>query len=109
MITPSLTEEITNLHANLCSAMADPRRILIIYALAKEPRTVNDLAEAVGATQPATSRHLKTLRDCGLVRTVRLGASVEYSLTDPRLVEALDLLRSVLRDQLAHRASLIED
>ncbi len=108
MITPTLTEEITNLHANICSALADPRRILIIYALAKEPHTVNDLAEAVGATQPATSRHLKTLRDCGLVRTVRMGASVEYSLSDPRLVEALDLLRSVLRDQLTHRASLVE-
>jgi len=108
MITPSLSEEVTHLHANLCSAMADPRRILIIYALAKEPHTVNDLAEEIGISQPATSRHLRTLRDCGLVNTVRIGPSVEYSLSDPRLVEALDLLRSVLRDQLAHHASLIE-
>ena len=109
MITPSLSEEITDLHANLCSALADPRRILIIYVLAKQPHTVNDLAEAVGVSQPATSRHLKTLRDSGLVRAVRQGASVEYSLSDPRLVEALDLLRGVLRDQLTHRASLVEE
>lgn len=108
-ITISLTEEVTSLHANICSALADPRRILIIYALAKEPRTVNDLAEAIGASQPATSRHLKTLRECDLVRTTRLGSSVEYSLADPRLVEALDLLRLILRDRIAHHASLIED
>ncbi len=108
MLDASLSEEINNLHANLCSALADPRRILIIYALSKQPHTVNDLAEAVGISQPATSRHLKTLRDCGLVRTVRIGSSVEYSLSDNRLVEALDILRSVLRDQLAHHASLIE-
>ena len=109
MVTPSLSEEITNLHANLCSALADPHRILIIYVLAKQPHTVNDLAEAIGTSQPATSRHLKTLRDSGLVRAVRMGTTVEYSLSDPRLVEALDLLRGVLRDQLTHRASLIED
>lgn len=109
MITKSLSEEITHLHANICAALADPSRILIIYALAKEPHTVNDLAEAVGASQPATSRHLKILRDCGLVSTVRMGPRVEYSLSDTRLVDALDLLRSVLRDQLAYRASLISD
>jgi len=42
------------------------------------------------------------------VRTIRLGTNVEYSLSDPRLVEALDLLRGVLRDQLNHRASLMD-
>ncbi len=108
MVTPSLSEEITNLHANLCSALADPHRILIIYALAKGPHTVNDLVEEIGISQPATSRHLKVLRDSGLVRTIRIGTSIEYSLSDLRLVESLDLLRSVLRDQLAHRARLIE-
>lgn len=108
-IPPALTEEITNLHANICSALADPNRILIIYALAKEPHTVNDLAESIGASQPTTSRHLKTLRSCGLVQAIRIGSSVEYSLNDPRLVEALDLLRGVLRDQLTYRASLVEE
>jgi hypothetical protein len=33
---------------------------------------------------------------------------VEYSLVDRRLIEALDLLRTVLRDSIAHRASLLE-
>jgi hypothetical protein len=39
---------------------------------------------------------------------VRQGASVEYQLTDKRLIEALDILRAVLRDRIAYRASLME-
>lgn len=106
---PSLSEEVTQLHADICSALADPRRILLLYALAEHPYTVSDLAEEIGISQPSTSRHLKILRERGLVRAVRQGTSVEYNLTDTRLIQALDLLRDVLRDRLTYRASLIED
>lgn len=104
-----LAQEITELHAEICSAMADPRRILLLYAISEEPRNVSDLAEYVGISQPAASRHLKILRDRGLVTAVRQGASVEYNLTDQRLIEALNTLREVLRDRLTYRASLVED
>lgn len=104
-----LSEEVTQLHADICSALADPRRILLLYALAEHPYTVSDLAEVIGISQPSTSRHLKILRERGLVRAVRQGTSVEYNLTDTRLIKALDLLRDVLRDRLTYRASLIED
>jgi ArsR family transcriptional regulator len=108
MSDQSLAQEINQLHADICSALADTNRILIIYALAEGPLTVSTLAAQIGISQPAASRHLKILRERGLVRAERQGPSVEYSLTDQRMVEALDLLRGVLRDRLAHRASLIE-
>ncbi len=103
-----LTQEVTQLHAEICSAMADPRRILLLYTISEKPRNVSDLADYIGISQPAASRHLKILRDQGLVNAVRQGASVEYNLTDPRLIEALDMLRDVLKDRLTYQASLIE-
>jgi ArsR family transcriptional regulator len=103
-----LAQEVTQLHADICSALADPRRILLLYALAEQPRNVNDLANEIGISQPATSRHLKLLRERGLVTATRDGANVEYSINDRRLIEALDLLRAVLRDRLAHSASLVD-
>jgi ArsR family transcriptional regulator len=102
-----LSREADQLHAEICAALADPRRIVALYVLAEKPRTVNELAADLGITQSAASRHLKILRERGLVQAVRQGASVEYRLCDTRLIEALDLLRSVLRDDLAHRASLM--
>jgi DNA-binding transcriptional ArsR family regulator len=109
MTNPQLTQEVSQLHADICSALADPNRILMIYALAEKPRSVNDLSEELGISQPATSRNLKVLRERGLVSTVRQGTTLEYHLTDMRLVEALNTLRMVLRDRLTYRANLMEN
>jgi len=108
MTNLELTQEVSRLHADICSALADPNRILMIYALAEQPHMVNDLSEELGLSQPATSRNLKVLRERGLVYTVRQGNTLEYHLTDERLVDALNMLRAVLRDTLAHRASLMD-
>jgi ArsR family transcriptional regulator len=108
METLPLAQEITELHADICSALADPKRILLLYALSGESLNVSDLANRVGISQPAASRHLKILRERGLVQPVRQGASVVYHLTEQRLIEALDLLRSVLRDRLHYRANLLD-
>jgi len=109
MITQTLKQEVSQLEANLCSAFSDPTRILILYALSERPRNVTELTAELGATQPTTSRHLKVLRDRGLVRTTRQGATIIYEITDERLIQALDILRSVLRDRIANQASLIAE
>lgn len=104
----TLSQEINHLHAGICSGLADPNRILLLYALHERPRTVNELANDLGLSQPTTSRHLKLLRERGMVHATRVGANVEYRLVDERLIQALDLLRSVLRDQLSRRAELVD-
>ena len=108
MITSSLTQEVTALHAGICSALADPRRILILYALHEKPSNVRDLTQELGMSQPAASRHLNLLRERGLVSAQREGQSVVYTLTDPRIIRALDLLRAVLASKLKSQAALAE-
>jgi len=109
MITPTLAQEVSRLEADLCFALSDPTRILILYALSERSQNVNELTAALNITQPTTSRHLKILRDRGLVTANRQGTTITYQLVDNRLIQALDLLRSVLRDSLVRRASLVEE
>jgi DNA-binding transcriptional ArsR family regulator len=109
MISPTLKLEITELEADFCSALSDPTRLLILYALGEGARNVNDLASELGITQPTTSRHLKVLRDRGLVHTIRQGTSISYHLADPRVLDAIDLLRTIMRERLAYRAGLMEE
>ncbi|MGC8856947.1 MAG: ArsR/SmtB family transcription factor [Anaerolineae bacterium] len=104
----TLEAEITQLHAQICGGLADPNRIMILYALAQGPRSVSELCNELEMSQPLVSRHLKILRERGMVVAERRGTQVIYSLGDPRLVEALDLLRAAMRDMLARRAELIE-
>ncbi len=109
MNNSNLTQEINQLHAELCSAIAEPTRLLLLYTLGEGKHTVTELAQALELPQPTISRHLKVLRDRGLVYAKRRGAAVEYGLADPRVIQALDLLRGVLHDRIQHRADLIEE
>jgi ArsR family transcriptional regulator len=95
------------LHAGICSALADPHASDLIFTL-RETKNVSDLAKEVGISQPAASRHLNLLRERGLVSAQRNGQSVIYTLTDERVIQALDLLRSVLANKLKSQAALIE-
>lgn len=107
MVSTLLQQEITQLEANFCAALSDPNRLLILYALNDGPRNVTELCSELGLNQPTASRHLKVLRERGLVDTARTGTTITYHLSDSRLIQALDLLRSVMRERLAHQASLI--
>jgi DNA-binding transcriptional ArsR family regulator len=102
----NLEQEVSQMHAEICAGLADPTRILILYALANGRQNVTQLAGSLQFSQPTVSRHLKVLRERGMVVADRFGTVVEYRLTDQRLIQAMDLLRAVLRDNLAHRAEL---
>ena len=83
-------------------------RLILLYALADGPRNVSELTQELGQPQPTISRHLKNLRDRGLVIATRQGMMVQYSLADKRVIDALDILRSIMRDSIQKRASLVE-
>lgn len=103
-----LESEVLQLHAEICAGLADPSRIMILYELSSGPRNVSELGTNLSMSQPMTSRHLKVLRERGMVTAERRGTVIQYSLADRRLVEALDLLRAALRDVLARRVQLVD-
>lgn len=109
MVSQDLAQEISQLEADFCFALSDPTRLLILYALNEGPRNVTELAKDLNITQPTTSRHLKILRERGLAHTVRQGTTITYHLADPRLIQALDLLRTVMQDRITYRAGLMEE
>lgn len=103
----SLKLEISQLQADMCSAFTDSTRILILYVLHEKPCNVNELANLIGIPQSSVSRHLKILRDRGLVQTSRSGVTITYSLVDERLIQALEILRTVLHDTIKSKADLM--
>ncbi|MTI23270.1 ArsR family transcriptional regulator [Fulvivirga sp. RKSG066] len=54
-------------------AIADPVRRDILDMLAKQPLTVNEVAEKFDISRPAVSKHIKILNQCGLLETVAQG------------------------------------
>ena len=60
------------------NAIAEPRRRDILNYLALQERPVGDIVAALGMEQPSVSKHLRVLRDVGLVHVRRDGRSMLY-------------------------------
>ena len=93
-------DEITILQAEVLKTLASPRRLDILHKLANGPIEVGRLAEAIGASQPNVSQHLAVLRNAGIVEAERDGREVRYRLTDPDVMVACGLMRTVLERRL---------
>jgi DNA-binding transcriptional ArsR family regulator len=98
-------QDVFRLHAQFCKAFADPTRLLLLVELRRGARTVGELAQAIGASQPATSRHLGLLRQRGIVEAERDGSFVRYSLADRRILTAIDILLEALAAQLSRQGA----
>lgn len=101
-------EDVNLLQANIYRALADPKRILILYSLDDQPRHVSALARDLDLPQPTVSRHLRILRLQSLVAAERQGASVIYRISDQRIINILDTMQCVLHDAFARRSELLE-
>ncbi|HSL25191.1 MAG TPA: metalloregulator ArsR/SmtB family transcription factor, partial [Acidimicrobiia bacterium] len=66
--------------ARMAAALASGRRLEIIDVLAQAPRTVEDVAAAIGQSVANTSHHLRRLADDGLVQAHREGRHIVYRL-----------------------------
>ncbi len=64
-------------------ALADPRRRAALELLLDRPRSVNELAERLELSQPSTSKHLRVLREAGLV-TVKQDRQRRLYAIDPQ-------------------------
>lgn len=98
--------ELHELHARVCKAIADPKRLLIINELRDQELSVGDLCEALDVSQSNVSQHLAILRERGVVSTRRDGTRVLYTLRGKKVLQAVDLLREFLAEDLADRGRL---
>ena len=78
-------------------ALADPKRLCVLESLAEGELSVSELSTRVGCQVPNMSQHLAVLRSAGLVATRREGSTIYYRLSDPRVLEAYQLLQSIAR------------
>jgi len=93
-------EQLYRLQAEFCKGMAHPKRIQILRTLKGGEKSVNELAKTTGIPQANMSQHLALLRQLGLLSTRREGTSIYYSISDPRIIEACELVRSCIGERL---------
>lgn len=81
---------MTNTRRDVFQAIADPNRRAILGLLAKQRLTLNGVAENFRISRPAVSRHIKILKECGLVVVIPQGRERYCEVRFDRLNEVSD-------------------
>ena len=87
--------------------LAEPTRRRILDLLLEQPRSVGELTERLGLSQPGTSKHLRVLRDAGLVR-VRVDAQRRWYELNPEPLAEVDAWLTPYRELWADRLDALE-
>lgn len=102
-------DKLYDLHADLCQMLSNSTRLKIIESLENGENTVSELVSEIGVRQANLSQHLAELRKRGLVEARKEGANVYYKISNPKIIQACDLIREVLYEQISESKDLIEE
>ena len=105
---PKIDMTIYNLQAEISKTLANPIRLAILHNLRDSEKSVNELTEILGISQSNLSQHLALMRQKGILKTRKQGTSIYYSVTNPKINQACDMVRAVLLDQLNQRHELAQ-
>ncbi len=103
------SKEIFSYHADLCRTLANPKRLMILAMLGKREMGVGEMAEAMDIPLSNVSQHLSKLKSSGIVHDRKEAQNVYYSLADERMLEACDLIRSVLLDHIKKQGLVAQE
>ncbi len=103
-----MNKKIYEMHAEICKVFTNPKRLEIISLLRDGEKTVNELTELAGVPQANVSQHLTVLRQNNVVTTRRNGVNIYYKIANPKILQACDLMREVLLEQLKENEKLVK-
>lgn len=101
-----MDEQLFEMHAQVCSVFSNAKRLRIIHVLRDQEKAVGDLANEMGLPKANLSQHLAIMREKGILSSRREGQRVYYRLAYPKMLEAYDLLREVLFEQLEEKGAM---
>lgn len=102
-------EKIYELQADICKTFSNAKRMEILNVLKDRERSASDLVEAIGLSKANLSQHMAVLRSKGVVLARREGLNIFYRISNPKIIQACDLMREVLLDQLREKGKMVSN
>jgi ArsR family transcriptional regulator len=100
---------IYQVKAEFFKTLGHPARIRVLEVLRDGERPVNELIPEVGIEASHLSQQLAVLRRANLVQSRKVGSSVIYSVTDPRIFQLLEVAKAILTSSLSEARELLEE
>ena len=103
-----MEDQIYAYHAEMCKVFAHPKRLELINILRGKEMSAGDLGDKLGLPPGNLSQHLTMMRERHILTSRKEGNVVYYRIANARLLEAFDLLREILFEQIRGDAALIQ-
>jgi len=103
-----MEDQIYTYHAEMCKVFSHPKRLELINVLRDKEMSVGELSQGLGLALGNLSQHLAMMRGRHILTSRKEGNVVYYRIANPRLLEAFDLLREILFEQIRQDAALIQ-
>ncbi len=104
-----MEDQLYAYHAEMCKVFSHPKRLELINILRDREMSVGELRERLGLSLANLSQHLTMMKERHILISRKEGNMVYYRIANHRLLEAFDLLREILFEQIRHDAALIQD
>lgn len=104
----TMSSELLSMVAERMRVIGDPLRLHVLQRLEKGEMSVTELTQLVGTSQPNLSKHLKILKDDGIVTRRQEKNTAYYSISDPFVFELCDLVCNSLEGQLNDRVTALK-
>jgi len=91
-------------HAEMCKVFSNPTRLEILNLLRKGELSVTVLTKMTKLSQANVSQHLAIMKHKGIITATRRGKNIYYKLTNPKIIQAFDIIREILRERLRREA-----
>lgn len=103
-----MSKQIYEMHASICSVLGNPKRLEIIDILRGEEKSVNELSSLMEIPQANLSQHLSVMKQKGILEARRDGVNIYYSIANPKVIKAFEIMREVLLEQLSKNEKVIK-
>ncbi len=103
-----MEDQIYAYHAEMCKVFSHPKRLELINILRDREMSAGELGERLGLARANLSQHLTMMKERHMLTSRKEGNMVYYRIANLRLLEAFDLLREILFEQIRQDAALIQ-
>ena len=103
-----MEDQIYAYHAEMCKVLSHAKRLELINTLRDKEMSAGELGQRLELTPANLSQHLAMMRGRHILISRKEGNVVYYRIANPRLLEAFDLLREILFEQIRQDAALIQ-
>ena len=98
-----IMDDLYRLHAEMCKVFSNSTRLEILNLLRDGELSVTELINKTGLSQANISQHLAIMKSKGIVASRRRGKNIYYTLENPKIIKAFDIIKEVLSEKLRSR------